>query len=115
MQIIDKKTGVTQLKTNHLTYFETMIKAVVDIQKGIMAVDADMHADLETFLLESGSIQENLWGVNLYPFKSGEEFIEYTSLINIRPHQDNLSMEISDPGTKKTVTEIVNRLVDHDS
>ena len=60
-----------------------MCKAVVDIERNVCAVDAELHADLESLLLENGSLQENLWGVNLYPLKQKFDFIEYTSLINI--------------------------------
>jgi hypothetical protein len=90
-----------------------MTKAVVDIDKGIMAIDADLHSDLESALLEAGSTQEDLWGINLYPLKSKEDFIEFTSLINIRPHQNNSSMEIEDSTIREKVKSLVEKLVDY--
>ena len=88
-----------------------MTKAVVDIENEIIAIDADLHSDLEAALIEAGSHQEDLWGINLYPSKSDEEFIEYTSLINIRPHQNNPSMEIMDVAIKKQIKHIVASLI----
>ena len=56
------------------------------MKKEVIALDAELHADLEAYLLERGSDQEDLWGINLYPKKERKDFIEYTVLINIRPH-----------------------------
>ena len=88
-----------------------MIKAVVDIDKQIIALDAELHADLEEVLLENGSNQENLWGINLYLEDEKDKQIEYTALINIRPSLDNRSMEIEDIQIKNKINKIVNRLI----
>jgi hypothetical protein len=98
-----------------MNHFTTMIKAVVDTSLGIMVVDAELHADQEALLLEQGSQQEDLWGINLYPGKDGNDFIEFTSLINIRPSQENPSMEVLDPAIQARITEIVGALIDVDS
>jgi len=90
-----------------MSTFNTMSKAVVDVEKGLVAVDADLHADIEAVLMDKGSKQENLWGINLYPFNKKEDFIEYTAMINIRPHQNNPSMEILDNKIKEKISEIV--------
>jgi len=71
--------------------FGDMVKVVVDIEKKIMAVGGELHADGEAILLSSGSNQENLWGINLYLQKKDEEFIEFDSLINLKPSQGNRS------------------------
>ena len=92
-KILNKTITKQDLLNNYMTYFTSMIKAVVDINKEIIAIDADLHADMESELLEKGSLQENLWGINLFPDNTKDDFIEYISLINIRPHQDNCSME----------------------
>jgi hypothetical protein len=113
MHIIQSEISRKEIAEKYLTYFDTMTKAVVDIEKEVMAVDADLHSDLESALLETGSIQENLWGINLYPLKNKEDFIEYTSLINIRPHQNNTSMEIEDPCIREKVKSTVDKLVDY--
>ena len=115
MEIISSKITKKQLIGKHLTYFKTMTKTVVDIGKKVIAVDGELHSDLETYLLENGSVQENLWGINLYPFKDKKNFVEYSALINIRPHQDNCSMEIEDFTIRKKVEEIVYNLIDYES
>jgi hypothetical protein len=75
--------------------FESLVKAVVDIEKQIMIVDAEMHADQEEVLLEQRSDQYNLWGINLHPdFFGTDEFIEFDSMINIRSSQGNRSRGI---------------------
>jgi hypothetical protein len=93
-----------------MSYFKTVIKAVVDIKREIIALDAQLHADLEKLLIGDGSFQEDLWGINLYPFKD-KDFIEYNALINIRPHQNNFSMEIEDKDLKEKIKKIVEKLI----
>ena len=88
-----------------------MIKAVVDLKKEIIALDGELHADLEALLIEKDSRQENLWGINLYLEKPLKERIEYTALINIRPSQDNPSMEIENTRIRKKIGEVVNKLI----
>ena len=115
MKIISGKITKTELMENYMQYFKTVTKAVADIEKGIIAIDGELHADLEALLLEHGSNQDNLWGINLYPFKKRNELIEYTALINIRPHQDNYSMEIQNAGIRNKIEKIVHTLIDYES
>jgi len=88
-----------------------LIKAVVDIQKEIIALDAGMHVDLEQYLLESGSLQEHLWGINFYPELTTEQWIEFDSMINIRPKQGNRSRNVEDLTTQEKIKAIVNKLI----
>jgi hypothetical protein len=115
MVIISKKITISELKKQYMNIFPMMIKAVVDIDMGIMALDAELHADLEAFLIDKGSNQDNLWGINIYPGKPKERLIEFTALINIRPHQNNPSMEVHDSKIKERIKNIVAGLVDYDS
>lgn len=92
--------------------FGDLVKAVVDIEKGLMAVGGELHADEETSLLKLGSRQEDLWGINLYPQKSEEEFIEFDSVINLRPAQGNRSRGIENPEIQKRIREIVGKLIE---
>lgn len=92
-------------------YFGDMVKAVVDIRKGLMALDAELHADLEKMLLEDGSEQEDLWGINLYPEEEGEDMVEFDSMINIRPYQNNPSRDVLDGDVRLQILSLVNRLV----
>lgn len=96
---------------NHSNFFRNMIKAVVDIENEIIAVDAELHADLEAFLLEEGSKQEDLWGINLYLEKEKKDWIEYTALINIRPSLNNRWMEIENQKVRKRIENIVKKLI----
>lgn len=91
--------------------FGDLLKAVVDIEKEIMALDAPMHADQEAELIKSGSRQENLWGINLYPDKSGSDFIEYDSIINLKPNQNNRSRGVDNPDIRAKIIKIVEKLV----
>jgi len=79
----------------HNTYFETMIKAVVDVRKEVIALDAEL----------------DIWGVNFFLDKEKENWIEYTALINLRPSMDNRSMDVQDPEIRQKITQIVNRLI----
>jgi hypothetical protein len=111
MTIIAKPINRTAVLSQYNAYFKTMIKAVVDIEKTIMAIDAELHADLEALLLDQGSKQENLWGINLYLEKPRKDWIDYIALINIRPSMSNKSMEIQDNRIKDQIQNIVHTLI----
>ena len=111
MRLIDRQISLKELKKLSGRIFGGMVKAVVDIKKEIMAIDADMHADEEKYLLELGSQQDDLWGINLYPDLKGEDFIEFDSMINIRPRLNNFSRGIEDKKIKEKIIRIVNKLV----
>ena len=92
--------------------FGNLVKAVVDVEKQIMAVDGDLHADEEKFLLQEGSKQDDLWGINLYPGNFGtESFIEYDSMINLRPSRGNSSRGVDDEKVRAQIKSIVGKLV----
>ena len=92
-------------------YFGDMIKAVVDVKHCILGLDAELHADIEKELLAQGSMQADLWGINLYPEMEDEDFIEFDSLINIRPYQGNRSRDVQDPAVRKQIIDVVNSLI----
>lgn len=91
--------------------FGGLVKAVVDIEKGIMIVDADLHADEEADLIANGSKQDNLWGINFYPEENGDDFIEFDSMINVRPRQNNRSRGIESVELQQKIRKVVTRLV----
>lgn len=91
--------------------FGDWIKAVVDVSRGIMAVGGDLHADDEAVLLADGSRQQDLWGINLYPGESGPDWIEFDSLINLRPSQGNRSRGVGDASIQALIREVVGSLV----
>ncbi|RLD78437.1 MAG: hypothetical protein DRJ10_10335 [Bacteroidetes bacterium] len=95
------------------TMFGELVKAVVDIEKELLVVDAELHADEEKELLERGSKQENLWGINLYPDDFGEDdFIEFDSMINLRPSWGNRSRGVDDVEIQAKIVLIVNNLIE---
>jgi hypothetical protein len=76
-----------------------------------MAVGAELHADEEAFLLERNSSQENLWGINLYTSRALPEMVEFDSMINIRPRQNNRSRGVEDSELREGIIAIVRELV----
>lgn len=91
--------------------FGNLVKAVVDVSGESMVIDADLHADEEAFLLARGSKQIDLWGINLYPELIGEQFIEFDSMINLRPSAGNLSRGVDDEQIKAKIRQVVSRLI----
>ncbi len=80
-----------------------MVKYVVDVRRGVVAIGGELHADAELVLLEHGSRQADLWGANYYPGRGRDGCIEFTSLINIRPARGNPGMEVEDPAIRQRV------------
>jgi hypothetical protein len=91
--------------------FGDMVKGVADIEKNIIALGGELHADEERMLLEHGSAQKNLWGFNIYVHEEPEEWLEFDSMINIRPGQGNRSRTVEDPMIQNTIRTIVRSLI----
>lgn len=92
--------------------FGDMVKAVVDVEQEIIAIGGELHSDEEAMLLDQGSSQHNLWGINLYPDKPAEEWIEFDSMINVRPSGGNRSRYVESAAIREAVNKIVHRLVE---
>lgn len=92
-------------------FFEDMVKYVVDIERRVVAVGGELHADAEEVLLAEGSLQTDLWGANYYPGRGVDGCIEYTSLINIRPAQGNPSMLVEDSDVCGRIRELTFALI----
>jgi len=107
MKSIKDHITTSELEQMAKNRFGNFVKAVVDIEKNIMVVDAELHADEEAILLENGSKQENLWGINIYPELTGEDLIEFDSMINLKPHQNNKTRSVEDPEIRTKITKIV--------
>lgn len=103
------KDGITRNELQQMAAgrFGDMVKAVVDVEKQIIAMDAELHSDLEALLLEAGSKQNNLWGINLYPELQAGDFIEFDSIINVRPSQGNKSRGVDNEAVRKKIADIV--------
>lgn len=91
--------------------FGDMVKAVVDVQRRIMIVDADLHADQEAELLAGGSRHQDLWGINFYPDLPEPDWLEFDSMINLRPSFGNRSRGVDDPETRERIASLVRELV----
>ena len=110
--IVIKKISKKKLKQLAEKRFGDLVKAVVDIKRGIMALGGELHADEEAELLKNGSQQQNLWGINLYPDESKEKWIEFDSIINIRPSQNNRSRDIENQEIKEKIKNIIKNLTE---
>jgi hypothetical protein len=112
MKIVEHEISIEELKPMSEKMFGRLVKAVVDIDKGIMVMDAGMHSDEEEWLLEQGSKQEHLWGINLYPDKWPQaDWIEFDSIINIRPSFGNRTRSVDNPAIQEKIINIVTKMV----
>lgn len=111
MRIVDAPISLADLKAMAGARFGNLVKGVVDVERKIMALDGELHADEEALLLENGSRQENIWGINIYPELEGPERIEFDSVINIRPSQGNISRSVDDQAIRERIVQIVAGLV----
>lgn len=111
MKIVTGTLALPELIQMAADTFGNMVKAVVDLERELIAVDAELHSDLEALLLEDGSKQKNLWGINLYPEMQGDQFVEFDSMINMRPSQGNKSRGVENEETRKKITAIVARRI----
>ena len=107
MKIITQSVTLNEIKAMAVATFGNFVKAVVDIDRELIAVDAELHSDLEALLLEDGSKQKSLWGINLYPEIQGDDFVEFDSMINMRPSQGNRSRGIENEEMRKKIIAIV--------
>lgn len=111
MIILKEQVTVQYLNELAQNFYGEMIKAVADVDKGLIALDAELHSDLERMLLENGSSQESLWGFNIYPQLDGDDFIEFDSLINIRPRQNNRSRDVENPAIREEILSLVGKFI----
>jgi hypothetical protein len=111
MKIVEDKIALTELAEMAKKMFGNLVKAVVDVERKIMAVDGELHADEEALLIQHGSKQTDLWGINIYPELNGEDFIEFDSMINLRPSQGNRSRGVESQEIQQKILEIVNKII----
>ena len=111
MTIVRDRIALADLVALAEGRFGDLIKGVVDLQRGILLLDADLHADQEASLLADGSKQSDLWGINLYPDVAGADWLEFDSMINLRPSFGNRSRGVDDPDTRVAITAFIARVV----
>lgn len=111
MKILEDQISLNELKKIASDTFGDLVKAVVDIHQDLLSINAELHSDLEALLLENGSQQQDLWGINFYPFLEKDDFVEFDSMINMRPSQGNISRGVDDDAIRSKILAIVNRWV----
>ncbi len=111
IKILNKKLTPVELADFCKAHFETMVKFVADISQERLAVGGELHADAEAMLLAQGSRQSDLWGGNFYPWNPPEQRIEFTSFINIRPADDNASMEVVSAEIRGRIVHLAEKLL----
>ena len=112
IKIITGKISVRELQEMSKLFSEQLVKGVVDIAQKKLALGAGMHVDEEAALLEEGSEQKDLWGINMYPFLPKDQWIEYDSMINLRPWQNNRTRAVDDTKTREIIAKIVYNMIE---
>ena len=107
MKIIEHQIAFDEFARMAAAVFGNMVKAVVDIEREVLAIDGELHSDLEALLIEDGSNPQSLWGINLYPELQGGDFVEFDSMINMRPSQGNRSRGVEDAKTREKIIQVV--------
>ena len=92
-------------------WYGVMVKGVVDIEQTIIALGGEYHMDANVLLIEQGSSQADMWGFNIYPERTDDSWIEYISLINIRPAAGNRTMEVEDEGIRAQMRAVIEKLI----
>jgi len=112
MKIVKDKISIVELEEMAKKMFGNLVKAVIDVEKEIMAVDCELHSDAQEFLIEKeGSESRNIWGINIYPEKNGDELIEFDSMINLKPAFNNRIRGVDSEEIRKKIIGTVNKLI----
>ena len=111
MKEVDKVT-ISELKELSKKMMDDIVKADVDVEREVIVIDASLHADMETYLLENGSNNEDIWGINLHPYEyETENFIEFDSMINLKPRYGNRSRNVEDEEIREKIIKIVSDVI----
>ncbi|MBU2564367.1 hypothetical protein KKA23_02170 [Patescibacteria group bacterium] len=109
MKLIKDQITTEELKEMSKRMFGNLVKAVIDIEKEEMVVDMELHSDGQELLIENGSINQNTWGINIYP--EMEDLIEFDSMINLKPVSGNRTRGVEDERIRERIKKIVNKFV----
>src|SRR3989338_8523118 len=96
IRIVTEPIPILEVEELAKDSYTTMIKGVVDIERASIALGGEYHIDANNRLIEDGSLQPHLWGFNIHFDRGSSEWLEYRSLINIRPAAGNRSMLVKD-------------------
>ena len=107
IRIINQSISEKELRDLAKEYYGDLIKGVVDLERELVALGGEMHADAEEALLKNGSKQSDLWGFNILLDKNKEECLIYESFINIRPRDNNRDLEVKNPEIRQEMKRII--------
>ena len=111
-RIIKDKINMNEIRVLAHEQYQDIIKAVIDVQQEIMGIGGELHIDIQSILIEKeGSLGAETWGINLYPNKTGNDFIEFDSMINLKPNFGNRSRDIENEKVKSKIREIIKKLI----
>jgi hypothetical protein len=113
LRVIREPVSRSDLAALSKEQFGDMVKAVVDVEREIMAIGGELHSDEEALLLDDGSRQPDLWGINLYPGQPDEDWIEFDSMINVRASHGNRSRSVEDSDVQARIQAVVDGVGDH--
>ena len=111
IRIVREPITLDEMRSLAHGQFGDFVKAVMDVRLGVMAIAGELHADEEALLLEQGSRQADLLGINIYPDRVGTDRIEFDSMINVRPSQGNRSRSVEDPTIRQQIVNVVTGLI----
>ena len=110
MQILEKPVEKEELQQMAAKMFGNLVKAVVDTELEIVAIDGELHSDLAELLTENGSAGKNLWGINIY-LDAPDDWLEFDSVLNLKPHFGNRSRGVEDPMLREKITKILKKFI----
>lgn len=111
-RIVKDRITKEELKALAHEQYGDIIKAAVDVEQEIMGVGGELHVDIQSLLIDKENSQgENTWGINLYLEKTGEDFVEFDSMINLKPSLGNKTRSVENIEIQNKIKEIVNKLV----
>lgn len=112
IKILTAPIDISELKEVASCGFGQLVKAVIDVDKGTIAIGGELHVDMEGILIsEHGATRSNTWGINLYPDKIGDDFIEFDSMVNLKPAHNNRTRNVEDSKIQKKIKEIVKKMI----
>lgn len=112
IKIVSSPITKSEVRDIASTFYVTMVKGVADVRRGVLALGGEYHVDATEVLMKNGSRQADVWGFNLYIDKPHDERLEYTAMVNIRPHVGNPSMEIADSAFRMKIKQLVDSLLE---
>lgn len=110
-RVIREPISIGEVKEIAQRRFGDMAKACVDLHRRVMAIGGELHSDEEAVLLQDGSRQADVWGINIYPDETDDAWIEFDSMINVRPAQGNRSRGVDDVALQSEIRRVVDSLI----